>query len=177
MVIIWPSDIYLWIVLCPSWPARKNNWEPLASMSHTGLWLVTTSPWQQFMILSDLFVLTDPSQQANLAGSSVLFVKGIFCQAMDALSSWCIYPYPTESKWTHANEMNRFVQTTTLHWHHCQLIIIQTVHSKITITQLLHWYQHRINSIAPLKYSLLLPCSTYTATLLEYLHGYSGATS
>ena len=44
------------------------------------------------------------------------------------------------------------------------------------ITQLLHWYLHRSNSTAPLKWSLLSPCSTYTATLLEYLHGYSKVT-
>ena len=29
MVIIWPSDIYLWTVFGPLCPARKNNWEPL----------------------------------------------------------------------------------------------------------------------------------------------------
>ena len=47
------------------------------------------------------------------------------------------------------------------------------------ITQLLHLYLHRSNGTAPLKYkSLLLPCSTYkyTATLLEYLYGYSKVT-
>ena len=29
MVNIWPSDIYLWTLFGPLWPARKNNWEPL----------------------------------------------------------------------------------------------------------------------------------------------------
>ena len=29
VVIIWPSDIYLWTFFGSLWPERKNNWEPL----------------------------------------------------------------------------------------------------------------------------------------------------
>ena len=57
------------------------------------------------------------------------------------------------------------------------------IHSKILwpatqypIAQLLHWYLHRSNSTALMRLAPVLPCSTYTATWLKYLRGFSKVT-
>ena len=78
-----------------------SAWCTSVSTSHTGLWLVTISPRQQPVILSDLFVLIDPSQLANLASSYVLFVKWIFCWIIASAvktSRWAIFY--VGQKWT-----------------------------------------------------------------------------
>ena len=49
-------------------------------------------------------------------------------------------------------------------------------YGRYAVTQLLHGYLHRCNSTAPIEVSLLLTCSTYTATLLESMCGYSKVT-